>query len=79
MDLSHHSQSLYRLNLVADPSGVYGASHPVKNRYVRLNQYSCCFHKIIKYLSEESANDFCNNTPQEVEFKSPHILNESCT
>lgn len=40
MDLSHHSQSLYQLNLVADPSGAYGASHPAKNRYITLSTHA---------------------------------------
>lgn len=63
MDLSHHSQSLYQLNLVADPSGVYGVSHPAKNKYVRLIQYPCYFHKVKIYLLEESQVISVDNVP----------------
>lgn len=63
MGLSHHSQSLCQLNLVAGPSDVYGASHPAKNRYIRLTQYSCYFHKVKKYILEESQIISVDNPP----------------
>jgi hypothetical protein len=73
MDLSHHSQSLYQLNLVADPSGVYGLSHPAKKRYVRLIQYLYCFHKYITKRPVRKIHTIFTEKPSVDNWISPYL------